>query len=73
VTHVPAVHAEQMRSVVDNDELASTASGIRRRLAAVVERVHGKLASRGRTATDEGRRYTRRELRSATTASASRR
>ena len=32
MTHIPPVHAEQMRSVVDNDELASTASEIRRRL-----------------------------------------
>jgi hypothetical protein len=39
VTHLPAIHAEQMRSVVNNDELASTASEIRRRLAAVAERV----------------------------------
>ena len=39
MTHIPAVHAEQMRSVVDNDELAATASEVRRRLASVAERV----------------------------------
>ena len=39
MTHIPAVHAEQMRSVVDNDELAATASEVCRRLASVAERV----------------------------------
>ena len=37
-THIAAVDAEQMLSIVDNDELASTASEVRRRLSAVVER-----------------------------------
>ena len=72
MTHIPPVHAEQMRSVVDNDELASTASEIRRRLApspsASRKATLARMDSHG-----WGRRYTRRELRSATTASASRR
>ena len=38
-THIAAVDAEQMLSIVGNDELASTASEVRRRLAAVVDRV----------------------------------
>jgi uncharacterized protein (DUF302 family) len=37
-THVAAVDAEQMLSIVGNDELAATASEVRRRLSAVVER-----------------------------------
>jgi uncharacterized protein (DUF302 family) len=37
-THIAAVDAEQMLSIVGNDELTSTASEVRRRLAAVVER-----------------------------------
>lgn len=37
-TRIAAVDAEQMLSIVGNDELAPTATGIRRRLAAVVER-----------------------------------
>ena len=37
-THIAAVDAEQMLSIVGNDELASTASEVRRRLSAVVER-----------------------------------
>lgn len=37
-THIAAVDAEQMLSIVGNDELASTATEVRRRLAAVVER-----------------------------------
>ena len=37
-THLAAVDAEQMRSIVDNDELAPTAAAVRQRLAAVVER-----------------------------------
>ena len=37
-THIAAVDAEQMLSIVGNDELAATATEIRRRLAAVVER-----------------------------------
>jgi uncharacterized protein (DUF302 family) len=40
-THIAAVDAEQMLSIVHNDELASTATEVRRRLAAVVERVAG--------------------------------
>jgi uncharacterized protein (DUF302 family) len=37
-THIAAVDAEQMLSIVGNEELASTASEVRRRLSAVVER-----------------------------------
>ena len=37
-TRIAAVDAEQMLSIVGNDELAPTASEVRRRLAAVVER-----------------------------------
>jgi uncharacterized protein (DUF302 family) len=37
-THIAAVDAEQMLSIVGNDELATTASEVRRRLSAVVER-----------------------------------
>jgi uncharacterized protein (DUF302 family) len=37
-THIAAVNAEQMLSIVANDELTETASEIRRRLAAVVKR-----------------------------------
>lgn len=37
-THIAAVNAEQMLSIVANDALTETASEIRRRLAAVVER-----------------------------------
>ena len=37
-THIAAVDAEQMLSLVGNDELAATASEVRRRLSAVVER-----------------------------------
>ncbi len=40
-THVAAVDAEQMLSIVGNDELASTAGEVRRRLGVVVERVAG--------------------------------
>jgi uncharacterized protein (DUF302 family) len=40
-THIAAVDAERMLSIVANDELASTAAEVRRRLAAVVERVAG--------------------------------
>jgi uncharacterized protein (DUF302 family) len=36
-THVSAVDAERMLSIVGNDELAETASEVRRRLARVVE------------------------------------
>ena len=38
-THVAAVDAERMLSIVGNDELASTAGEVRRRLECVVERV----------------------------------
>ncbi len=37
-TRIAAVDAEQMLSLVGNDELAPTATEVRRRLAAVVER-----------------------------------
>ena len=37
-THIAAVNAEQMLSIVANDELTETASEVRRRLAAVVKR-----------------------------------
>ncbi len=36
-THVSAVEAERMLSIVGNDELAETAAEVRRRLAGVVE------------------------------------
>ena len=38
-THVSAVDAERMLSIVGNDELAETAAEVRLRLARVVERV----------------------------------
>jgi len=37
-THVAAVDAEQMLSIVDNNELTPTAAEVRQRLAAVVQR-----------------------------------
>jgi uncharacterized protein (DUF302 family) len=37
-THLAAVDAEQMLSIVDNDALVPTAAEVRQRLAAVVER-----------------------------------
>jgi uncharacterized protein (DUF302 family) len=37
-THISAVDAEQMLSIVGNDELAATAGEVRSRLATVVER-----------------------------------
>jgi uncharacterized protein (DUF302 family) len=37
-THISAVDAERMLSIVGNDELADTASEVRRRLSAVVDR-----------------------------------
>jgi uncharacterized protein (DUF302 family) len=40
-THIAAVDAERMLSIVGNDDLAETAEEVRRRLAAVVERVAG--------------------------------
>lgn len=41
-THIAAIDAEQMLSIVGNDELAPTAAEVRRRLAAVVDRAaHG--------------------------------
>jgi uncharacterized protein (DUF302 family) len=36
-THIAAIDAEQMLSIVGNDALSETASEVRRRLAAVVE------------------------------------
>ena len=39
VTHVSAVDAERMLSIVENPELAPVAEDVRARLAAVVERV----------------------------------
>jgi len=39
VTHVSAVDAERMLSIVDNEDLAPVAEDVGRRLAAVVERV----------------------------------
>ena len=41
-TQIAAVDPERMLSIVDNDELAATAGEVRRRLAAVVERVAGE-------------------------------
>jgi uncharacterized protein (DUF302 family) len=38
-THVSAVDAERMLSLVENEELAPIAADVRRRLASVVERV----------------------------------
>jgi uncharacterized protein (DUF302 family) len=38
VTHIAAVDAERMLSIVRNHELAATAGEVRRRLSAVVER-----------------------------------
>ena len=40
-THISAVNAEQMLSLVGNDELSETAAEVCRRLASVVERVAG--------------------------------
>jgi uncharacterized protein (DUF302 family) len=37
-THVAAIDAERMLSIVGNEELAATAAEVRRRLARVVER-----------------------------------
>ena len=37
-THIAAVDAEQMLSIVGNDQLADTAGEVRRRLSAVVDR-----------------------------------
>ncbi len=37
-THIAAVDAERMLSIVGNDQLSDTASEVRRRLSAVVER-----------------------------------
>jgi uncharacterized protein (DUF302 family) len=38
VTHIAAVDAERMLSIVDNGHLADTAAEVRRRLSAVVDR-----------------------------------
>ncbi len=40
-THIAAVNAEQMLSIVGNDDLAETASEVRLRLEAVLERAAG--------------------------------
>jgi uncharacterized protein (DUF302 family) len=37
-THIAAIDAEQMLSIVGNDQLANTAGEVRRRLSAVVDR-----------------------------------
>lgn len=37
-THISAIDAERMLSIVDNDDLSETAGEVRRRLATVVER-----------------------------------
>jgi uncharacterized protein (DUF302 family) len=39
ITHVSAVDAERMLSIVENDELAGVAEDVRARLGAVVDRV----------------------------------
>jgi uncharacterized protein (DUF302 family) len=44
-THVSAVDAERMLSIVENDELAPVAEDVRARLAAVVERVVSEAPS----------------------------
>lgn len=38
-THIAAIDAERMLAIVANDELSATASEVKRRLAAVIERV----------------------------------
>ncbi len=43
-THIAAVDAERMLSIVDNDELGTTASEVRRRLSNVVERAAHNMA-----------------------------
>jgi uncharacterized protein (DUF302 family) len=43
-THIAAIDAEQMLSIVGNDQLAETASEVRRRLALVVERAAARPA-----------------------------
>ena len=40
-THIAAIDAERMLSIVDNPELAETAGEVRRRLGAVIRRVAG--------------------------------
>jgi uncharacterized protein (DUF302 family) len=45
-THISAIDAERMLSIVGNDELADTASEVRRRLSAVVERAAQPSAGR---------------------------
>lgn len=42
-THIAAVDAERMLSIVGNDELATTAGEVRRRLGTVIERAGGHL------------------------------
>ena len=43
-THIAAIDAERMLSIVGNDQLAETASEVRRRLALVVERTAARAA-----------------------------
>ena len=43
-THISAIDAERMLSLVGNDELQPIAAQVRARLAAVVERASGRLA-----------------------------
>ncbi len=45
-THISAVDAEQMLSIVGNERLAPIAADVRRRLAAVVTRASGKNGRR---------------------------
>jgi uncharacterized protein (DUF302 family) len=45
-THIAAVDAECMLSIVGNDQLAGTASEVRQRLSAVVERAVQSAAAR---------------------------
>ena len=40
-THISAIDAERMLSIVDNDQLAPIAAQVRERLASVVERASG--------------------------------
>ncbi len=44
VTHISAIDAERMLSIVGNDELTPVAAEVRRRLAAVVERASAARA-----------------------------
>ena len=55
-THIAAVDAEQMLSIVGNDELASTATEVRRRLADIVDRARTsrKAITHNELRTDHG-------------------